>query len=250
MLPRIRFVLVNPSHPGNIGAAARAMKVMGLRDLVLVEPESFPDSKATAMATDAVDVLEQAKVVKTLEEALEGCTYVFATTARPRTMAWTGSDARGCAEFMQADHSHQYAIVFGRERSGLTNEELTLSQAHVTIPTADDFHSLNLAQAVQVLAYECMMAARDTTPVTQPESQTPEDRLASMDELAGYFDHLKRVLIRIQFIKESQSDTLMRRMRRLYNRSQLSITELNILRGILSDVTYALNHPEAFHESE
>lgn len=250
MLPRIRFVLVNPSHPGNIGAAARAMKVMGLRDLVLVQPESFPHPKATAMATDAADVLEQARVVNTLEEALEGCTYVFATTARPRTMAWTGSDARGCAEFMQEDQSHQYAIVFGRERSGLTNDELTLSQAHVSIPTANDFHSLNLAQAVQVLAYECMMAARESIPVKQPEPSAPEDRLASMNELAGYFDHLKSVLLRIDFIKEAQSDTLMRRMRRLYNRSQLSITELNILRGILSDIMYALDHPEAFHESE
>ncbi len=242
MSARIRFVLVNPSHPGNIGAAARAMKVMGLTDLVLVNPECFPDPMATAMATNASDMLEKARVVESLPEALEGCTYVFATTARPRTLAWTGCDARGCAEFISTHAGeHQFAIVFGRERTGLTNEELDLAQTHVNIPTANDFHSLNLGQAVQVLAYECQMTARSASLPDIPQSDAPGDRFATMEELASYYKHLKEVLIDIDFIKAAQSDTLMRRLIRLYNRSQLSMTELNILRGILSDVMYVVN---------
>ena len=235
-MQNIRIVLVNTSHPGNIGAAARAMKVMGCSDLVLVNPVSFPDAKADAMATGAKEMLQSVPVVSSLADALVGCEYVFATTARPRSLDWSGCDARECAQTVVEECHKKMAIVFGRERTGLTNEELALSHRLLNIPTADDFHSLNLAQAVQVVCYELCMARRQHQG-TQTILTTEEiERNASMHEMAGFYDHLKSVMLRLGFMHKQQSKTLMQRLMRLFNRSELSVTELNIMRGFLSAV--------------
>ena len=234
--PSIRVILVNPSHPGNIGAAARAMKLMDLSDLVLVEPKRFPDPEATARATGAAHLLEEARVVSTLSEALENCTTVYATTARSRALAAPAATAREWAVEMAKHPEEQIAIVFGRESSGLTNEEVGLAHRIICIPTSAEFSSLNLAQAVQIVCYECFMARQQQSVVVKPEAVVKKgDEPATMEQMAGLYDHLQSTLEKIEFLKPKQSATLMQRLKCLYNRSQLSINELNILRGILSD---------------
>lgn len=234
--PSIRVVLVNPSHPGNIGATARAMKLMDLADLVLVEPKRFPDPEATARATGAAHLLEEARVVPTLSAALENCTTVYATTARSRALSAPAATAREWAADMAKHPNEQIAIVFGRESSGLTNEELGLAHRIICIPTSEEFSSLNLAQAVQIVCYECFMARQEHAAVKQPEVVCKKgDESATMEQMAGLYTHLESTLESIEFLKPKQSATLMQRLKCLYNRAQLSVNELNILRGILSD---------------
>lgn len=229
----IRVVLVNPSHPGNIGATARAMKLMGLRDLVLVEPESFPDPAATARATGAADLLETAQVVDTLVEALRGCVTVYAATARGRSLAIPTLTARETGIEIAQSSDSAVALVFGRESSGLTNDELSLAHRAITIPTSAEFKSLNLAQAVQIVCYECFMA--QAQPSSNIVKMDQGDERASIEQMAGLYVHLEKTLTDIEFLKPKQSVTLMQRLKRLFNRAQLSVNELNILRGILSD---------------
>jgi tRNA (cytidine32/uridine32-2'-O)-methyltransferase len=235
MLSRVRIVLVETSHPGNIGAAARAMKTMGLSQLVLVSPQKFPSEEATFRATGADDLLANAVVVDTLPEALKNCEWVIGASVRQRKLSRPIYDPRQCAQKVRDEIAGNIAIVFGRESSGLTNEELSLCHDQISIPTNPDFSSLNVASAVQVIAYELRMASL-VDMATVDIKQTTEDRLANADEVSGFYTHLRDTLLRIHFLDAKQPKRLMERLQLLFNRSHLSITELNILRGILRAV--------------
>lgn len=242
MLQNIRVVLVNTSHPGNIGGAARAMKNMGLSRLVLVDPEDFPSDEAIARASGAVDVLDGAQVVGTLEEALVGCSVVLGTSARDRRIPWPLLDPRECAAttLEHVAQGGEVALVFGREYAGLTNEELQRCQFHVHIPSNPDFSSLNLAAAVQVLAYEVRMAwlAAQGQPTKMHKlegTSALNAELVTADELEKYYGHLESTLVGIGFLDPQNPRHLMSRLRRLYGRSNISRLEMNILRGILTE---------------
>lgn len=234
MLHRTRIVLVNTSHPGNIGAVARAMKTMGLHELYLVAPKYFPDGKATEMAAGAQDVLERALVVNTLEEAIADCTLVVGTSARMRSLPWPLLLPREIAERVRQEATQSHAaIVFGREQSGLSNEELQRCHLHVHIPANPDYSSLNLAAAVQIMAYELRLASLTHTEV---ESEAPDKQLATAEDMEKFFEHLQQVLITIQFLNPEQPRQLMARLRRLFYRARPDTTEMNILRGILTAI--------------
>lgn len=246
VLGNIRVVLVNTSHPGNIGGAARAMKNMGLSKLVLVQPEDFPSGEARARASGADDILEAAQVVDTLEEALAGCSLVIGTSARDRRIPWPLLDPRECGQtsIERAATGEEVALVFGREYAGLTNEELQRCQFHVHIPSDPAFSSLNLAAAVQVLVYEVRMAflAAQDLPTKQEKLETTAmlDAVpATADELERYYAHLEQTLVDIGFLDPEKPRHLMARLRRLYGRSGVSKLEMNILRGILTETQKA-----------
>ncbi len=228
----IRIVLVNPSHPGNIGATARAMKNMHFSELVLVAPELFPHSQATAMAAGADDVLQSAAVVETLPQALVDCTMVFGTSARSRSLAISPLSPEHCAARIAADPERKVAVVFGRESSGLSNAELAYCHYHIHIPANPQFSSLNLSQAVQVVVYELYKALSQSVELSDVEFR----QLASADQMLGFFEHLQATLINIGFIDPKQPKLLLQRLMRLFNRAEVDKTELNILRGILSAV--------------
>lgn len=233
MLDRIRIVLVNTSHPGNIGSAARAMKTMGLSELYLVKPERFPDPKAVELASGAADILDQAIVVETLDEAIAEATLVIGTSARSRAVPWPLISPREMGEKIKLEAPQsQIAIVFGHEQSGLSNEELQRCHVHVQIPANPEYSSLNLAAAVQVLAYECRVASLDQANT----NEVWDYRLATTDEMEKYFNHLQEVLIEIDFLKMSAPRKLMTRLRRLYLRTRPDVMEMNILRGMLTAV--------------
>lgn len=238
----IRTVLVGTSHPGNIGACARAMKTMGLSQLVLVAPVAFPHPDATARAASAADLLESACVCASLDEALAGCELVLGASARQRSIPWPAYTPRDAAEHVaEAFSERRVAVVFGRERTGLENSELERCHALVTIPADPDYSSLNLAAAVQVMAYELRLAL-----VGSRQSQTGSHRdaggaardggarLATADELEQLYAHLERVMLATGFLDPAKPRHLMRRLRRLFNRARLDHNELNILRGLLS----------------
>jgi tRNA (cytidine32/uridine32-2'-O)-methyltransferase len=226
----IRIVLVAPSHPGNIGAAARAMKNMGLAALVLVNPRQFPHPEASARASGADDVLRAARVVPSLAEALGGCGYVAATTARDRDQYFRVVDVRDAAARVAAEARRApAAVVFGAERSGLSNEELEMAHALIRIPASPEYASLNLAMAVQLVAYELYRERGAAAPVSVP--------LASTQELERLYAHFAEVLEEIDFRDRTQSGThLMGRIRRLLQRAEPDQNEVNILRGILTAV--------------
>lgn len=233
MLDRIRIVLVNTSHPGNIGSAARAMKTMGLTELYLVTPERFPDPKAVEMSSGAADILDQAIVVNSLDEAIADATLVIGTSARSRSVPWPLITPREMGEKIKHESPNsQIAIVFGHEQSGLSNEELQRCHVHVQIPANPDYSSLNLSAAVQVLAYECRLASLDQS----VSNEEWDYRLATADEMEKYFNHLQEVLIQIDFLKMSAPRKLMTRLRRLYLRTRPDVMEMNILRGMLTAV--------------
>ncbi len=232
-LDYIRIVLVGTSHPGNIGSTARAMKVMGLSKLVLVAPEAqFPSSRATALATSADDLLQSAVVVDHLIEAINGCGLVLGTTARPRSLPLPVLDPRtaGLRTLTEASQ-HEVAVVFGRESSGLTNEETRLCHHIINIPTSQEYHSLNLAQAVQVVCYELHMAALGEMP---GEVAPPDWQPEPPERVEFYYQRLEHVLKTIGFLNPDQPKRLMQRLRRLYQRARPDENELNILNGILS----------------
>ncbi|WP_339514742.1 tRNA (cytosine(32)/uridine(32)-2'-O)-methyltransferase TrmJ [Pseudomonas sp. RL_15y_Pfl2_60] len=246
MLQNIRVVLVNTSHPGNIGGAARAMKNMGLSRLVLVDPIDFPSHEADARASGASDILEAAQVVGTLEEALVGCNLVLGTSARDRRIPWPLLDPRECGVTAceQALEGADVALVFGREYAGLTNEELQRCQFHVHIPSDPEFSSLNLAAAVQVLAYEVRMAwlAAQNQPTKVAKLETTamlNTQLVTADELESFYTHLQQALEEIGFLDPQNPRHLMSRLRRLYGRNNISRAEMNILRGILTETLKA-----------
>ena len=232
--PAIRIVLVAPSHPGNIGAAARAMKNMGLTELVLVRPRHFPDPEASARASGADDVLAAAHVVASLPEALAGCGFVAATTSRERDQYFRVADVREAAVRVLAESQRSpAAVVFGAERTGLTNEELETAHLLIRIPASDAYASLNLAMAVQLVAYELFRARGVTAPASAPGAAP----LATAQQMQGLFEHLAQVLDEIDFRDRTQSGThLMSRIRRFLQRADLDQNEVNILRGILTAV--------------
>ncbi len=245
----IRVVMINTSHPGNIGAAARVMKNMGLKRLYLVEPKSFPNYEATAMASGADDLLSQAVVCSSFEQALQGCHLVLGTTARERKIQHEFIAARE-AGILSAEESVQYevALVFGRERTGLTNEETGLCHKLINIPTNPEYSSLNVASAVQIVTYELMMSLRaqmntdDSGSGSGSGSSAEPDKIetesgveyASSENMQRFYQHLEQTLIDIDFLKIKQSPQLMPKLRHIYNRVRLEQEELNILRGILS----------------
>jgi tRNA (cytidine32/uridine32-2'-O)-methyltransferase len=230
----IRIVLVEPSHPGNIGAVARAMKNMALGTLLLVRPREFPHPEATARASGADDVLAQARVVPSLAAALEGCGYVAATTARERDQRFRVVDVREAAARIVAEAQRRpAAVVFGTERTGLTNEELQTAHALVRIPASSAYAALNLAMAVQLVAYELFRACHGAV-----APRTPADApLATAQELERLYAHFAQVLEEIDFRDRTQSGThLMGRIRRFLQRAELDENEVHILRGILTAV--------------
>jgi len=230
----IRIVLVAPSHPGNVGAAARAMKNMGLSTLVLVNPRQFPHPEANARASGAEDVLQAAHVMPTLAEALAGCGYVAATTARDRDQYFRVLDVRAAAARLVAEAQRApAAVIFGAERSGLSNEELEMAHALIRIPASPQYASLNLAMAVQLVTYELYRARGAAAPVPLPLA-TP---LASTQELQRLYTHFAQVLEEIDFRDRTQGGThLMARIRRLLQRAEPDQNEVNILRGILTAI--------------
>lgn len=238
----IRIVLVATTHPGNIGAAARAMKNMGLRRLVLVAPKTWPALEALSMAGSALDVIDGVRVVDTLQEAIADCHLVIGTSARLRNMPVPLLDPPACATtVLDRPSTHEVALVFGREASGLTNDELLSCHYHVHIPVNDEYPSLNLGAAVMVLCYELRKLALarhgSARAITTEWDQEP----ATMDELERYLEHLDRVLTRLHFHKSDRSKQLLRRLRRLYQRIQPDRMEINILRGILTATEEALD---------
>lgn len=230
----LHFVLVETSHPGNIGAAARAMKNMCLSRLQLVSPERFPDPEATARASGAVDLLDRAGVHETLDAALGGAGLVLGLSARPRTLSSRVIDPREAARLAAAESAnHPVAVLFGRERSGLTNDEMDCCHHLVHIPANPEYSSLNLGAAVQVMAYELRMVQATAEDLPQPAQYFPP---AGSDEMGMLFEHLERVLKRIDFLREDNPRALMRRLRLMFNRTRPDVNEVQILRGILAHV--------------
>ncbi|MEW8054061.1 MAG: RNA methyltransferase [Candidatus Thiodiazotropha sp.] len=231
MLKNIRIVLVDTSHPGNIGAAARAMKNMSLRQLHLVTPRHYPHQEATSRASGADDLLNNARVAGSLDEALTGCRLVVGTSARTRSIDWPVVTPREAAAMLVKEaRSGDVALVFGRERSGLTNSELDRCTFLVHIPTNEDYSSLNLGAAVQILTYEIYLAQQQDPTV---KSDTQRD-LATADMLQGFHEHLAQALDDIGFTDPRQSQKLLRRLRSLFQRARPDKDEINIMRGILS----------------
>ena len=236
MLENIRIVLVNTSHPGNIGAAARAMKNMGLARLYLVEPKEHPGFESYSRAAGADDVLGDAVITESLADALNGCVWVAGTSARERAVQWSLHDPRECAAMcLERSQLGDVAIVFGRERTGLTNEELELCNGLVHIPTNPEYSSLNVAAAVQVLCYEVRMALLSDSGVgnVMPKTQK-EDMPASIDQLEGMYQHMFQMMEDINFFGKTNPEVIMRRLKSLFNRAQTTNREVAILRGIFS----------------
>ncbi|OOZ42182.1 tRNA (cytosine(32)/uridine(32)-2'-O)-methyltransferase TrmJ [Solemya pervernicosa gill symbiont] len=231
----VRIVLVNTSHPGNIGAAARAMKNMGLAQLYLVSPESYPHAEATARASGADNLLADAVVCRSLEEALVGTNLVVGLSARPRNLSCEQLSLReSAAKTVEIATSGQTAFVFGRERTGLLNEELDLCHYLVHIPTNPDFSSLNVAAAVQVVSYELRMAFLEAVDNQGSEVELPS--YADSDAVERLYAHLENIMIKTEFLNPDNPRLLMRRVRRLFNRARLEQDEVQILRGLLTSI--------------
>jgi tRNA/rRNA methyltransferase len=231
-LDRIRIVLMATSHSGNIGAAARAMMTMELSSLVLVNPRSFPDDDAVARASGATAILDSARVVKTLAEAIAGCALAIGLSARPREFAGQVLPIRDAAGAAIAHAGYgEVALVFGTEMSGLSNDELARCGIVATIPTSADFASLNLAAAVQVACYELRVAAVGNA-VWEPPRFAP----ATTDEIAALDAHAQRTLTAMRFLNPRMPKRLIPRLRRLFGRAGLEKEEVNILRGILARI--------------
>lgn len=231
MMENVKIILVNTSHTGNIGSTARAMKTMGLSNLVLVDPVHQPDGQASALAAGAGDVLANAKIVPTLADAIKDCGLVIGTSARSRTLSWPMIEPRECGlKLVEEVQQYPVALVFGRENSGLTNEELQQCHYHVCIPANPDYSSLNLAAAVQTLCYEIRMASL----AEQPE--TAESEYPLVEDLERFYGHLEQTLTHTGFIVKQHPGQVMAKLRRLFNRARPEAHELNILRGILSSI--------------
>ncbi len=234
MLQNARIVLVEPTHPGNIGAAARAMKTMGLSQLYLVNPRCTLDQRAMQMAAGADDLLQGACVVDSMSEALRDVEFAFATSARQRSLEWPLCTPRECAEQAVKSLHAPVAFVFGREHAGLTNDELAVCQSHVHINTDETFSSLNLAAAVQVICYELRVASRSDqlSVLSRTEISDPGEAWASGEEVVHFMDHMEQVLIKLNVLDPKHPKLLMRRLYRLFHRSRLKKNEINILRGV------------------
>jgi tRNA (cytidine32/uridine32-2'-O)-methyltransferase len=230
-----RVVLVGTQHPGNIGSAARAMKTMGLDRLALVAPERFPDPQAYALAAGAADLIDRAVIFPTLAEAVADCRLVVATTARQRTVPMPELSPReGARRVREAQSLGATALVFGRERTGLENEELQLCHAAIHIPANPDYSSLNLAAAVQIVAYEWRLAG-PVAPAAAVRGNDGEEAPATHAEMESFFAHLFELLDQIDFHKGKDPAMVTQRLRRLFLRAQPDARELRILRGMYSD---------------
>lgn len=232
LFSNIRIVLVNTSHPGNIGSAARAVKTMGLEQLYLVNPRFFPDKEASVLASQATDILEKAVVVNTLAEAIRDCSLVLGTSPNIRALPWSLMTAREAAPVVVKEAQEQsVAIVFGSEKYGLSNEELRCCQYQVEIPSNPLYNSLNLAAAVQVICYEIRMAWLSLLPLAGEE----DDKFSTIDELEKFYGHLEQTLYQVGFLQAGVPNQVMERLRRLYSRTRVEV-KLNILRGMLSAI--------------
>ena len=257
LFPSVRIVLIETSHPGNIGAAARAMKNMGLTRLVLVNPKEFPDDTAFRRAASAVDVVSSAIVVDTLDEAIAGCQLVLGTSARDRRIPWPMLEPRACGEKVVAEQAAgaEIAIIFGRESRGLKNEELQKCHFHINIPTGEAYSSLNLAMAVQVLCYEVLQASLAAKPevseleIDKREVDNWDMAYATSDSVEHLFQHLEETLVQVEFHDPENPRQLLTRLRRMFNRIRLDEMEVNILRGFLTSVN-KLGRPQRRQESE
>lgn len=231
-LDNIRIVLCQTSHPGNIGSAARAMKTMGLSRLHLVRPKEFPHPNSYAMASGATDVLENIIVCETLEQALAGCAFVIGLSARKRELSHVPLTPREAAEeALEIASEQEVAMVFGNETNGLSNEELIRCQRLAHIPANPEYSSLNLAAAVQVMAYELRTKNEEA-----PQLKAERIKYATHDEVEGFYQHLEQTLIEIGYLDVAQPKRLMSRLRRLFARTRLHEEEINILRGILKAI--------------
>lgn len=235
----IRIVLVETTHPGNIGAAARAMKTMGYGNLYLVKPKIYPNAEATARAAGADDILAKAVVCESLEQALQGCVTVVASTARPRTISQPVFTPREYAsKLSELLKQGPVALVFGRESSGLSNEELERCNVILQIPTNPHFSSLNVASAVQILCYEFIQVLQSGH-TEKPDVEIDEKskvKLATTDEMNYFYEHLEKSMVHVGFLNPEQPRKLMRRLKSLFNRANLDENEVSILRGFLAAV--------------
>ncbi|MGK9432934.1 tRNA (cytosine(32)/uridine(32)-2'-O)-methyltransferase TrmJ [Pantoea agglomerans] len=235
MLQNIRIVLVETSHTGNMGSVARAMKTMGLTNLYLVNPLVKPDSQAISLAAGASDVIGDAKIVDSLDEAIAGCSLVVGTSARSRSLPWPMLDARECGvKSVEEGQQVPVALVFGRERVGLTNDELQKCHYHVAIQANPEYSSLNLAMAVQIIAYEVRMAWLQAQEQASPPPQYEESPYPLVDDLERFYQHMEQMMLNSGFIREANPGQVMSKLRRLYTRARPERDELNILRGMLS----------------
>jgi tRNA (cytidine32/uridine32-2'-O)-methyltransferase len=234
LFPGARVILVETTHPGNIGAAARAMKNMGLTELVLVNPLDFPNKKAVFRSASAEDVVHSAIVVETVDEAIADCQLVIGTSARDRRIPWPMLTPKACGEKVAASvqQGQKVALMFGRESRGLKNEELQKCQFHVNIPTGEAYSSLNLAMAVQVICYEVLQASQSGVTVEEAWDMPPADSAA----MEHFFEHLESTLIQVGFHDPDNPRQLLTRLRRMFNRIRPDQMEVNILRGFLSAI--------------
>lgn len=246
-LNNIRIVLVEPTHPGNIGAVARAMKTMGLSRLLLVNPKKFPHYEASKLAAGAESVLQDAQVVATVGQAVADCSLILGTSVREREVSWPTHDPRVSAvnvlDHLGQHDDHSVAILFGRESSGLTNSEMDMCAAQIRIDANQQYSSLNLANAVQIICYELRMQCLSSTvsdnkaePLSASAHQQRQRR-ATQAEQEGHLEHLQNTLQALDFSKSDSPTMLMRKLTRLYNKADLSVEEIQILRGVLSAFT-------------
>jgi len=253
-LSHVRIVMVNTTLPANIGSALRAMKTMGLSQLTLVAPKTYPHPDIDALAAGATDLIENIQIVETLEAAIKDCHLVFGTSARSRTIPWPLLDVRPAAvKALDAvvNHQQEIAIVFGREDRGLTNDELALANYHLTIPVNDLYGVLNVAQAIQVICYELRMSAIDiigketdsnaNMHVTETEDMQWDEPLVTHEQMEQFYPHIEKMLAEIEFLDPKNPRLLPLRLRRLFGRIQLDRMEYHLLRGIFSRVQ-ALNN--------
>ncbi|EGQ7880119.1 tRNA (cytosine(32)/uridine(32)-2'-O)-methyltransferase TrmJ [Vibrio cholerae] len=243
MLERVKVVLVGTTHSGNIGSAARAMKVMGLSQMVLVDPQCQVDAQAIALAAGASEIALNAQIYPTLEAAVADCGLVVGTSARSRTLEWPMLEPRECGEKLISEaKQHSVAMVFGRERTGLTNDELQLCHYHVCVPANPEYSSLNLAMAVQLLSYEVRMAYLALQQSSQ--SSTLQEEYPRHQELERFYAHLEQVIMQTEFISAQQPGQVMNKLRRMFTRARPEAQEINILRGILTSVQKSISRKE------
>ncbi len=232
----IRIVMVNTTEAGNIGAAARAMKNMALKNLYLVNPNNYPSAKATARASGADDVLANAIVCNNLNAALIGCDLIIGASARQRTIKWQQLDVKASTKLIKETvfNKQKVAVVFGRENSGLTNKELDLCQVLMTIPSNKEYFSLNVASAVQVFAYQNFITFSDNKTLV---NNNKNKEVASFSDMENFYNHLEQTLIKINYFDDNKpKEKLMRRLRRLFHRAMIEKDEVAILRGILKRI--------------
>ena len=262
LLENIIIVLVEPSHPGNIGAVARAMKTMGLMNLAMVNPRKFPHVEASARAAGADDVLQNAVVTNDIKKVIADCTLVLGTSVRERQVTWPMSNPNEAAQIIDShletisaidqsngveENTSKVAILFGRENSGLSNEEMDLCSRQICIPANEDYSSLNLASAVQIIAYELRMRSLITSAIednnagdVDANNEKPlsplekRQQIATKEQFDGHMQHLADTMEKLSFIKSGPSTMLMRKLTRLYNKAELTVEEIQILRGILA----------------